>query len=910
MMLLKTRLFSWVDVEDFLLTLRDDGQWPAELQSVQAYWDGLTLEVEPKAYDKAAQWIADIFEPRYQDGAILLESLEDYPRTLPVQIAERETDGDAPTVFRPTFQSPTVIRSFSPKADLRDFPTDHSKLIVFHSFKGGVGRTIHALATALAISEKGKDVLLVDADMEAPGITWMLADRMPNPAISFADFLTLVHGAVDKSGKDAIDLIAKNVQTSRLERIYLLPAFRSKEQLSRLQVKPENLTQWHDNPFIIADTLSHLGKRLDVSAVIVDVRAGLSEYSSGLLLDPHVHRILVTTLSSQSLEGTQYLLKLLNEMTPPEGAHPSPKIIFSQIPDDYIREKEVLVAPKIHKIEDAAKAFWNIQEPLGLKQPHVLLTTHEQHLMVLPGAWDDVMALIRRSELLLNIKEQIERWGFVAPQGAIAVQPSQATEYREKCLRLLEKLMDTESGRIESPLATSPLRNLANDFQKILPMTIVSGKEGTGKTFAFLHIIRCGGWNAFLKSLGMSPGDAVNALCCPVLCPEYLRDEGEKIVRGMEDRVKSELGFFETISDVEAKQYLLNRLESNGDSKSWRDFWLDLMAWRMGIRTREPGAGRQLIHFLREKKKNVIAVIDGLEDLLMDIRIKDGEDGKNHSMRTTSFFNALKYLIIDVPTWLDQQSGERRMGVLAFMRDDLIQNAVYKDEANLVRHVPYELKWNDSDARKLSSWIFEQALGGQPDAENAMAEDMIPALSDANGQIRPIDVVRFMRSAIGTPPDQETQTFLPLSSIRKAGKDFFMELTPKQEMKLRRLSDERLYPQAKTFIEENKTVKMSQISGLESVAESADGFSKVMAFVSHQAEKGRKDREKRDDFFIELRRFFEKLKTDMRSDQDFIPDADSLTRKQLNERVEFFGLLFAREFIHHLAAENRYRLEE
>src|SRR5208337_3862464 len=90
------------------------------------------------------------------------------------------------------------------------------------------------------------------------------------------------------------------------------------------------------NPFIISELLAELGKKLNVSAVIVDLRAGFSEMSAGVLFDPRVNRILVTTLSSQSIEGTVQTVKLLGKLSPSlNDFEPIPGYIINQVPDEF-----------------------------------------------------------------------------------------------------------------------------------------------------------------------------------------------------------------------------------------------------------------------------------------------------------------------------------------------------------------------------------------------------------------------------------------------------------------------------------------------------------------------------------------------------------------------------------------------
>lgn len=131
-----------------------------------------------------------------------------------------------------------------------------------------------------------------------------------------------------------------------------------------------------------------------------------------------------------------------------------------------------------------------------------------------------------------------------------------------------------------------------------------------------------------------------------------------------------------------------------------------------------------------------------------------------------------------------------------------------------------------------------------------------------------------------------------------------MELTEKQQVRLRIMSDDQLLDQAVQFIQTNKTLPNAQISGLENITETAKKFSDIIGFVRHQADK---DNKKISEFYRALKTKLEDLWKQIEKDRDFVPE--NLTSTQLAEYKEFFGLLIAREFIHHLSAENRYRME-
>ena len=48
-------------------------------------------------------------------------------------------------------------------------PLSHQRIVSFHSYKGGTGRTTALLLTAIAMAQMGKKVVLVDFDLESAG---------------------------------------------------------------------------------------------------------------------------------------------------------------------------------------------------------------------------------------------------------------------------------------------------------------------------------------------------------------------------------------------------------------------------------------------------------------------------------------------------------------------------------------------------------------------------------------------------------------------------------------------------------------------------------------------------------------------------------------------------------------------
>ncbi len=153
------RLYTWIDVEDVLIRQQQQQQWPSDLIWARAYWDSLLLGIRPQTKEHVLAWLEVVFDPRLQTEDdqcnLILESLQDQERILPIYFEESDETLPDPKVL-PSFARPLVIWSAKdlPLQEISPSPELHfPPVIVFHSFKGGVGRTTHAAGLALAMSE-------------------------------------------------------------------------------------------------------------------------------------------------------------------------------------------------------------------------------------------------------------------------------------------------------------------------------------------------------------------------------------------------------------------------------------------------------------------------------------------------------------------------------------------------------------------------------------------------------------------------------------------------------------------------------------------------------------------------------------------------------------------------------------
>ncbi|NES64512.1 MAG: ParA family protein [Okeania sp. SIO2D1] len=763
------RLYTWVDVEDVLLGIKSD-ELPKWLVFARCYWDELSIGISVGKIAEAKEWLQEVFEPRFRAGKteeitncfLILESIKGEERSLPIWF--EETDEKAPTPkLIPSLSRPGVIWFDRQDRDIQPpeiFPSDIPPVVAFHSFKGGVGRTTHALALAQAFIQektpKKRKVLVIDGDLEAPGISWMLEGRLPNPPISFADFLALAHGDSTPTAEEAIKLVSDRLKSALIDGIYFLPAFRSTTRFTTLEIKPEHLIQGSENPFLITEILANLGKALGVDIVIIDLRSGLSELATGLILDPRVYRVFVTTLSEQSVAGTKQILELIADRAISNAEeNPLPALIFTKVPENE-QLKYLIVEPEERLLETIQPFLEKDREPLRI------ITPFAENLLVLPKSWKDVRNLLQQSGIVEKMRTLLE---CLPIDNSKSIEEKSLTSKRKSLQERAEKLVYAErSSEISDFFATTPLRNLASDYQNSIPITVIVGAKGSGKTYTFLQIVRRENWGTFARDAGATEVNS-QALIAPILESRNLDSDARNLVTETRNKTLAILGFDRPQDTTSIRDLISDNCKIQLHEGEWRKIWLDIMAWVIGFEPQNKGAGQNLTEYLTQKDQQVVFVIDGLEDLFQNFASDENQQ------------TALRALLQEVPLWLEQQPG-RPLGIVIFIRRDIVVDAIHQNAAQMMdRYRPYALKWSREGALRLVAWVIDKfeiiemvdidklqdmdeeelarelvllwgkKLGSDRSKEPRSAKWVLDALSDFNLQIQSRDLVRLLSLA-------------------------------------------------------------------------------------------------------------------------------------------------------------------
>jgi len=260
-----------------------------------------------------------------------------------------------------------------------------AKFVAFYSFKGGVGRSMALINTAGILVGRGFRVLVIDLDLEAPGLSYLNpsepdAPAKPNGPDSRSGFVDLLFDA-KQHGQNA-DLFTRSVE--QLEAGYTQP-----------YVVPDDLLEWRDGSLRIMPAGKLDGQyvqRLDelnlhglyegglgeplirafkkrfaeagrYDFVLVDSRTGFSDEAGICTRDLADHLMILSGLNHQNIQGTCQFLRSLRLAT---DGRKTFQIILSPVPNG----EDALVDQREETAKSAFEGAWEASVGPFLQIPY------------------------------------------------------------------------------------------------------------------------------------------------------------------------------------------------------------------------------------------------------------------------------------------------------------------------------------------------------------------------------------------------------------------------------------------------------------------------------------------------------------------------------------------------------------
>ena len=859
----KREILNYHDLRDVVLESRLS-KTSGDFGKITVLHDGVYVEGTEEEHRQALNFFGEkLGNKLVHNGNNYLIKFD--TQTLCIFFEEAEEDNSLKLYpFRPLLEDIALLEENSCKDNIStqfsDTPkgrnTETTHLHAFFSYKGGVGRTMHILAAARYFAEESQSafakpqVLLIDADTEAPGLTWWAKEKLPVPKYSYLDLVADIYDSGDQS-KEIIENAADKISSSRLElgspqySVFFLPVFRDILQMMRPPVAPEKLTYDPNQPWLLGNILLDLGKSLKVKHIFIDLRAGMSELASPLFFDPRVRRVIFTTTSRQSVEGTCCVLNqlakmafLLRQYSKENVYSNNTNVIINFIPPNEVNSTKL--ADISNKFMAEWQALLSTDECLD-SDSWLYQSYYDQNLLGL-DTLDQTLAVLDNSVAVHDICKSL--WKNLLPGKSLRIKEDLRKQDIKNLADKTEKLIFAEhidfSEQVdwrERFLQIEPYRQLASSFSSSVPNALIIGAKGSGKTYFYLQLAAMKTWETFCTTLSFDNKNTIQLV--PITWSETTdsTDLKELSKKYLTEKFGTTL--------AENSHYMLRNAFSTVkklDETEWSQKWYKYILELLNIHFSSQDDLRNVLrNNLAKQTEKVVFLMDGMEDVFSAWLAQDDS------------ISPLRILLVDLIRDIYEWSNGN-IGFLIFIRKDIVRRAILQNSSQFIaKYSSYELDWSKTEALRLVGWIlFASNLGkycrkqsmsswysasfdamaaalepfwglklGTPNSKEAYSVNWIlSALSDFKGHIQARDMVRFIHEASRLSLNEEKFVFkdrliMPKTlkaALKPCGEEKIKEI--KQEMQEVKMSIEKLEESRKSIPLEKKDFEELQIQNV------------------------------------------------------------------------------------------------
>ncbi|MDK2408094.1 AAA family ATPase [Aphanizomenon sp. PH219] len=345
------------------------------------------------------------------------------------------------------------------------------RTVTFYSFKGGVGRTTALTHVAWILAMRGRKVVAVDLDLEAPGLSTAF-NLQPQPKYGIVDYFYersyLPEGI--KPNISITEIFGEVRIPNAKGRLFVVPAgCLSLDYISKVD-------DLHANTVIDGDqNLWTVFKRkiyeqLKPDVILIDSRTGINQWGALSLIQAANEAIIFLFPNEQNKQGIELLLRSLNTLK-----NLSINFVFSPVPD----------VSKLDKVNEIYKSFldqikistdeeFEIDDNDPLELPEPLVIPYLQPIALADNY--PVRALLDYYNKIVNLideeTDEIDRTNILTN-----------SETRWKIIKSLQ-FPEVNAADTDQKQDFTLLFQRTNDFEKFLDHAtcLIRGRKGTGKT--------------------------------------------------------------------------------------------------------------------------------------------------------------------------------------------------------------------------------------------------------------------------------------------------------------------------------------------------------------------------------------------------------------------------------------------
>jgi cellulose biosynthesis protein BcsQ len=424
-------------------------------------------------------------------------------------------------------------------ASLDEYSSKRPLIITFYSFKGGVGRSTALGLVAGILATRKRRVVMVDFDLEAPGISVLFQNDLETineEQYGVLDYLHQRYLTPDQN-IPTIDNCICPVNLGTRGELFLVPAGEYNENyIHRLADLDRHTLQsfykGEANP--VQQLITDIKERLDPDVILIDARPGFNDTSAIALFDLADTAIICFSPTDQSFEGLRWVVQAVKKQRDYQG---KPELRFLLTPIAPVGDE--LQRIWTNKVESWIEDNWGLPEGTKVEELyHKIL--YNPNIATLSSLVNNV------SNSLLDDYLPIAE---VIDASLPDIKSSLATTNIEDKKILYELAFQAATAQELEPSSIPDIFHITEDFPKFLSNKnwLIRGAKGTGKSLLFRLFVE---QSATAKKLAHSDVDVTNV--------HFIAGHGQPRLHG------------QILESADLASY-----EQQAGESSWQFFWLN-----------------------------------------------------------------------------------------------------------------------------------------------------------------------------------------------------------------------------------------------------------------------------------------------------------------------------------------------
>ncbi|MEQ9551631.1 MAG: AAA family ATPase [Coleofasciculus sp. G3-WIS-01] len=372
-------------------------------------------------------------------------------------------------LMAPESDQPIQIDEDSPKRPL---------IVTFYSFKGGVGRSTALGLVASILARRNRRVVMVDFDLEAPGISIMFrsdTETFNGEIYGVLDYLHQRYLTPDQN-IPPIESCVYPINLPTRGELFLVPVGEYNEnyihRLADLDRHTfEKFYQGERNP--VNQLMEDIKTQLNPDVILIDARPGFNDTSAIALFDLADTGILCFSPTDQSFEGLRWVVKGVRKHRDYKGK-PDLRFLLTPMP---------LVAPEqrqtwITRVEDWIEENWGLPSEMTVGELYYEIPYNPS--ITISSSLIDISR-----NLLNNYLPIADAIDASLPDVKPELEKDETSEKREDILNELS--FDAATAQEIEADNIPNIFHRTEDFPKFLSNKnwLIQGAKGTGKSLLF-----------------------------------------------------------------------------------------------------------------------------------------------------------------------------------------------------------------------------------------------------------------------------------------------------------------------------------------------------------------------------------------------------------------------------------------